>query len=733
MMPRASNLVFSGLHLPRPLDVATVRRFLARLAADRDAPRVVLEVRADEDGIRHLLGCEATDVHRLRRLLTDLIPGSALTSPQHGQTPARPEVDTAGRLRIRPPGLPLLSDTAEATTRALLSALAMPLKQAECLVVQVLLGPRHLPRVVPASVVAPDTTLMSTLLEGQRPAGPEIRARLKERLSQGGFGATIRLGAASPDTGRRRRFLMGMLSALSTAQSPSVRIYLVREGAPALNHVRMPWRWPLHLAVTELISLLGWPLGEADLPGLPSAHPKRLRAASSVHTGPRVFARSAAPGDERLLGLSAQDQTFHGVAYGPSGSGKTTALLNLIHTDVDAGLPLAVLDPKRQLIDDILARIPDHRVNDVVIIDASDPVPVGFNPLDVAGRDPDVVVDGVLAVFQAVFHDGWGPRSADIFSAGLRTLARASTPKRPATLTDLPTLLTDAKFRRQQVGHVRGDVALEGFWAWYESQSPAAQAAAIAPPLNKLRQFLLRPSLIKILDTRDPRFRLRDIFHENKIVLVPLNEGLIGPGTASLLGSLIIADLWQATQERADDPDAHKRPGVIYVDEAPRFLNLPLSLADALAVSRSLSVGWFLAAQFRSQFPPALRAAVDMNARSKIVFATEYEDARDTAKLTRDLTPEDFLALPKYHAYSNLVANGHPSGWALVETLPPPAVISDPEVVRTTAHTNYAPTLSISGGEPSGTSEDSSAEASADSAPALVVATGQIGRKRRQR
>lgn len=730
MTPNSNALVFSGLHLPRPLDVPTVQRFLARLAVDRDAPRVALEVRTDEHGTRHLLGCKATDVHRLRRLLTDLIPGSVLTSAKRGRTPERPDVDTAGRLRIRPPGLPLLSDTAEATTRALLSALALPLKHGEGLVVQVLLGPRHPPRVLPASAPAPDTTLLGALLGGQRPASPEMRSRLKERLSQGGFGATVRLGVASPDPGRRRRFLVGMLSALSTAQSPGVRIDLVREGAPALNTVRAPWRWPLHLAVTELIGLLGWPLGADDLPGLPSAHPKRLRAAQSVHTGRRVFARSAAPGDERLLGLSAADETFHGIAYGPSGAGKSTALLHLIAADVDAGLPLAVLDPKRQLIDDVLARIPAHRMDDVVIIDASETVPVGFNPLDVAGRDPDVVVDGVLAVFEAVFHDGWGPRSADIFSAALRTLARASTPKRPATLTDLPKLLTDALFRRQQVGRVRGDVALEGFWAWYESQSPAAQAAAIAPPLNKLRQFLLRPSLIKILDQREGRFRLRDIFRQNKIVLVPLNEGLIGPGTASLLGSLIIADLWQATQERADELGAAKRPGVIFVDEAPRFLNLPLSLADALAVSRSLSVGWFLAAQFRSQFPPALKAAVDMNARSKLVFATEYEDARDTAKLTRDLTPDDFLALPKYHAYANLVANGHPSGWALVETLPPPAAISDPELVRAAAHANYAPASSDG---PTSSSEDVSAEAHPDAASAPVNVTGQIGRKRRQR
>jgi hypothetical protein len=318
--------------------------------------------------------------------------------------------------------------------------------------------------------------------------------------------------------------MLGLLSAISTAQSPGVRIDLVRESPERLNQTRLPWRWPLRLGVTELVGLLGWPLGEGELPGLPPEHPKTLRAARSVHSGTRVFAESASPGDDRKIGISAQDQTFHGITYGPSGSGETTALLHLILADIEAGRPVAVLDPKRQLVDDILARIPDHRRGDVVELSASDETPVGFNPLDVTGRDPDVVVDGIMAVFEAVFRDGWGPRTADIFSACLRTLARAASPKHPATLLDLPRLLTEPSFRRQQVGRVSHDMALAGFWAWYEAMSPQAQAAAIAPPLNKLRQLLLRPALIRMLDQRGGPFRLRDLFRENKIVLVPLNE-----------------------------------------------------------------------------------------------------------------------------------------------------------------------------------------------------------------
>jgi type IV secretory system conjugative DNA transfer VirD4/TraG family protein len=726
-MPSSNELVFSGLYLPRPLELTSAITFLSRLAADRAAPRLVFEARADANGVRHLLGCRQSDVHGLRRLLADLLPGSALTAPGPDQHSARPAVRRVCRLRFRPRSMPLATDRAEATTRSLLSALVGAVKRGEAAVVQIVLGPRHAPRLVQAKVPAPDTTLLDALTVGVRPATREVRNRLQERLSHDRFAATIRLGTASPDSDRQQRLLIGLLSAISTAQAAGVNIHLVREPAATLNEARLPWYWPLRLTAPELVGLLGWPLGDTDLPGLPPMHPKPLRAAASVHSGPRVFAVSAAPGDHRRLGIAPADALFHAVAYGPSGSGKTTVFEHLIRADIAAGLPVAVLDPKKQLIDMVLGFIPKDRFNDVVILDASEQHPIGFNPLDVTGRDPDVVVDGILSVFASVFRDGWGPRTQDIFSAALRTLARASTPKQPATLLDLPSLLTDGTFRRQQVGRVSGDIGLAGFWSWYESQSPGAQSAAIAAPLNKLRQFLLRPALVRMLG--GGTFRLRDTFRDNKILLVPLNEGLIGPGVADLLGSLVLADLWLAAQERADEPDVSKRPGLVYVDEAPRFLNLPVSLADALAVSRSLGVGWMLAAQFRNQFPPALRQAVDMNARSKIQWATEFEDARDTARLTRDLSTEDFLALPKYHAYVNLVTNGHPSGWALVRTLPPPRAITDPKVVRAAARANHAPRPTNPPDRPAQQPTPATPPPSTTPPPPPEV----IGRKRRQR
>ena len=714
------SIQFARLHLPRPLDADAVLALLGRLAADRQMARLVFEVRSEGGYVRYLLGARPLDMARLRRLLGHFLPGCLLEDTPE-QPPIRPAVNGAGRLRVRPSYLPLSMETPEAVSKAVLSALSVPLTEGEALVVQVVLGPRILPSVLPAEFPDPSLPLIHAVLTGTRPAAAELRGRLRKRVEHPGFQATIRVGAAAASRDRRTGMLLGVLSGLTVAQGPGTRIRLVSARATQVNGARRPWLWLLKLSVPELAGLLAWPLGEGELPGMPPLHPKPLRAATHVHQGERVFAQSAAPGDTRLVGIAAKDQTYHGVAYGPSGSGKTNVLLHLILADIAAGRPVVVLDPKRQLIDDVLARVPANRVDDIVELNAADASPIGFNPLDVTGRDPDVVVDGILAVFESLFADGYGPRTADIFSSALRTLARGSCPNTPATLVDLPRLFTDAAFRRPYVGHVQGDIALGQFWAWYDDLTPANQAAVIAAPMNKLRQFLLRPAVVRMLDQRGGRFRLRDVFRTNKVVLVPLNEGLIGPGVASLLGSLVIAEVWQAVQERAGAPSTHLQPGVVYVDEAPRFVHLPTSLADALAISRSLSVGWLIAAQFRSQFPPELRTAVDINARSKIAFATVADDARDLAtKLAPGLEPEDFMALPRFHAYADLVANGAPSGWALVRTLPPPPVTGDVEVIRKAIRTNWSPQPEAPVSGPAPAVQD-------------TVEPPQIGRKRRKR
>lgn len=690
MKRKHEPLVFARLYPPRPLDPKTVEDLLLRLAVDQPGALIALEVRAvPGEGISYWLGASAEHLRWVRRTFHDLLPG-LITDKR--PTASRLPVATSARVRVRPPGLALSSEQPELATRTLLSALNAKLLVGEHLVVQLLLGPRRAARHERGDAIDPHQPWWDALAHGTGQASVVVRKQMAERQHQPGFATSIRFGVRAASAERRGQLLAGLLGGFGTAKSPGVHVDLIKDKPSSLDQAIPPARWGMAPAAAELVGLLAWPLGDQELPGLPPLHPKLLPLTHALTETSRVFGISNVPGDRRPLGISPADSLFHLIALGPTGSGKTTALLHLIKADIEAGRPVIVIDPKRQLIDDVIdTAVPKERIDDVVILDPASAQPPGFNPLDVGDRDPDVVVDGLLAVFSAVFKDGWGPRTQDIINSGLLTLARVGkTRSQSFTLLDLPRLFTDQAFRTSVIGQVADDPGLGEFWAWFESLRPAGQANAVAAPLNKIRQYILRPSLRRILGQSSPKFRLRDAFRGNKIVLIPLNEGLIGPVTAQLLGSLIVAETWAATLERAAEASPTSRPASVFVDELQNYLNLPTSLGDALSTSRSMGVSWNVAHQFRAQLPPEMRAAIDSNARNKIIFGPlNPDDARDMARQAPELEALDFLSLGRYTAYSTVVVDAESQPWCSIATLPPPAHTGLGDHIRTASQTTY--------------------------------------------
>lgn len=690
-MNSSTPLVWSRLFLPHPLPPAQVAAFLTRLASDRTGHPVVLETRADETGIQQLIGCDAAFVHPLRRLLTDLIPGTIMAGLD---TYVRPTMIAAGHLTHKPASLPLASADPLAQATALYSALARQHPSGEAVCVQTVLGRGSSPSTVPSKIPAPDVPLWHALTSGLPDAQHETRNRIRDRAAHHSLDAIVRIGVQAASSAKRERLARELHAALAIAETPGVKLSLKREDPNRINLAPLTRRGVRQLAVPELVALTGWPLGNTPLPGTPPAHPKLLRADASVFTGKGSFAQSSVPGDERLLGIAPSDMNFHGYVLGPTGVGKSHLLALLAENAIRNGQPVLVLDPKAEMHEYLLERIPEARWKDVAVVDGTEENPLGFNPLDATGRDPDVVADSILADFAKVFADGWGPRTADIFSASLRLLTRTGTVDRPHTIVDLPRLWTDPVFRRPLIAQVTNDIALTSFWAWFESLKPAAQANALASPMNKIRQVLLRPAAVKILGQPKPGLHLRDIFREKKIVLLPLNEGLLGPLTTTLISTLVISEVWQAVQERATEQDRAKRPGLVIVDEADRFMNLTVSLEDATARSRSMAVSWWLASQHWDQLSKEMRSAAKTNLKNKVIFRLESDDdARTVARLAPDLSPEDFMSLGKYQVYLRLVADGITTPWALGDVLPPTPAISNAAEVRRIGREHHQPDL----------------------------------------
>ena len=692
-------ITWHQVHWPHPLDAAKLTSLLKRLASDSGRRPLIFEARARSGQVTHLLGTSDAAIRRITRIIEELVPGATVSEYHH----ERHRLGRGARLDVRQQAISLDTSTPVEATRVLLEALAAARTAVDEIALQVILGHGVAPTPSGSRPNDPGSSWLDLLLRGNHPALPSTRASMQTKQGQFGFRAIVRVGAVASSEPARRALMTGMQSALGTLRVAGNGLRLVRDFDGALDDARIPLGWPTRLSVDEVVTLLAPPLGKEALPGLPTPHPKLLGPGLGYREPKDHFAISSAPGKSVKLGSDIAGRLSHSVFLGPTGAGKSTAMTSLIRADIMAGRSVVVLDPKADLVSEVLRHIPRPRMEDVVIIDPTEANPVGLNPLITPGSSAELTADGILSIFKDLFASSLGPRTTDVMHAALLTLAHQG----KASLVWLPRLLTDPGFRRSLTGRLDDPVALGPFWAQFEALSPGQQAQVIAPAMSRLRQLLLRPSLRAVLGQVEPKFGLQDVFTNPRIVLVALNKGMLGPEAAKLLGSLIVSQLWQLTLARAATPLAQRTPVSIYVDEMQDFLHLPTDVADALSQSRSMGVAWHLAHQYRAQAPKELLAAIDANARNTVVFGLDATDALDMARHAPELEAIDFQTLRTFEVYCRLMNDGQRTGWISGRTLPLPPAMSDELELRALSQARYGQDPSVidrPGAESSGAS-----------------------------
>lgn len=683
------QLVWQDLFWPQPLDESAATGLVRHWGAQRHAPLIVLETRADDSGISYLIGSQARHRSTVARDIEQHVIGAIVTS--HPEE--RPPTATARRLRLSSPGA-LTDGHDESATRALMVALSR-VRRHEHLVLQVVLGARFVPS-LSATQAEVGQSIGSRLSVGVRDEKrrPVVSA-IEAKAGQHGFQAVVRVGVEAATEERRKVLLRGVMSAIAMRDGAVTQVAFAHEKSSRLDRPSLQWSpWPRpRLSTDEVVALSGWPSSDArtePYPGQAPAHPKVLRPTAAAREDDRIIGTAVAPGGGGVVGIGDRDSRQHLWTIGPTGTGKSTLLRTLIAQDLAAGRPIVVVEPK-DLVAEVLEDIPKERRDDIVILDPTSDHPVGLNPLQRFGRSPQVVADSLFAVFASLYGEGLGPRSSDILRNSLTALSHHD----DASLVMLPLLLTNPGFRRSITQRViQADPIVAGpFWHSFDQLSPDAVAQMCAPLLNKIRP-LLSPSLRAVLGQRAPRFNLRDVIRGNKVLLVPLQKGVIGAESAQLLGALVVAELWQALQEQAAVPPKQRPTIMVYLDEVQEYLRLPTDLGDALAMSRSLGGAFHVAHQFLDQLPRAMRAAFQANARSRIVFQLGPDDARAVAAGQSLLTAEDFQALPAHQVYAALMRDTALQPWVSVATAPPPNAISRPADIRRRSREQYGQPLS---------------------------------------
>lgn len=652
------------LRFPQGLEQSDVLAALSAFSGIPSRARLVLELSATDEGITHRLAITREHTDTITATLRAAMPSlrvEASEGPRH--------IGRRWLWQVAPRAAALRTDDLVAISAALLSSL-FPLKEGEA--VQVRWNLRGSPR--PALPV------------GRYNAQDGRERTVRAKLALPGLAAYGELSAVAKHPARRRQLIQRTASVLWSLTTPFGRL-----SADPYWFGQLAWIAGLrgrYMSAPELTAVIGWPVGEPDLPGLTLGAAKRLVPSVELTSQGRVLGTSDFAGLNRTVAISQAASTRGLYVLGPTGTGKTSLLKNLIHDDLEAGRGLVVIETNGDLINDLADAIPKHRVQDVLLLDPTDPGhAIGFNPF-ASSADPSLIADQLGELFQRLWEAFWGPRTAQLTHMGLLTLAR----RKGSTLLDLPRLYLDPLFREKVLADLDDPLGLGPDWQWFEALPPREQANVVSPLLNKVRQFTARPSIRAIVGQAKPRLSMRQVIEQKKVLLVNLPKGLIGAETSQLLGCLVLTAAWQAMAERAALSPSQRHAFGVYVDEVQDFANAPIPWDELFAQGRKYGLALTVAHQNLDQLPKELREVILANARSKAVFALSAHDAKVMEQLFAPaLSASDLQALDPYSLAAQVTLDSGGTARPVTLSAPAPVVpLGTAAAVRDASHRNYA-------------------------------------------
>ena len=332
------------------------------------------------------------------------------------------------------------------------------------------------------------------------------------------------------------------------------------------------------------------------------------------------------------LTVSDVDRYAGTYVLGVQGVGKSGLLENLIAHDAEGGNAIIVIDPHGDLIAHCLSQLPQHRMADTYLLDMEDEeYPFGINLFSADKLESSVAktraVDRLMHIFEVLWADVLAQQNLPRYVRAA-TIVFLDNPG--ATLVDMYRFLLDGAVRARMLKNVT-DATVRQFWqAQYDDLSSAERTRRVLPLVGRLESLFMGRSLVRnIVGQHHNTINFRRAIEERQIILVRLPIKTVKQD-AELIGTIIMSQIHAAVFSFASVPE-NKRPGVsLYVDEFQHFATSDFS--ELFTEGRKFKVRLVIAHQYRNQLPDYLQDST-MTARTKVVFQTTPEDAREVAHL----------------------------------------------------------------------------------------------------
>jgi hypothetical protein len=399
-------------------------------------------------------------------------------------------------------------------------------------------------------------------------------------------------------------------------------------------YLRQSHRIGMLLNADELVTLVHFPTESIVSKRLGGTIRKTKETPRIAQNKSHILGTNQYGGITHDVTCSIDDRLKHMHIIGATGTGKSTLIANLIAQDIEQGIGLVLFDPHGDLIDDVIARIPEERLVDVVLIDPSDTdFPIGLNIIHAnSDIEKEVLSSDLVSSFRK-FATSWGDQMNAVLGNAIQAILEH---KEGGTINDLRRFLIEKEFRNSYLTNVT-DPSVKYYW---QKEYPLLKTNSIGPILTRLDTFL-RPKSIRNMVIQKSGVDFEKLLGGNKIILLKLSQGLIGMENSYLLGSLTLSKIHQAIFRRQQQ--AERNPIMLYLDEFQNFITP--SIKEMLSGIRKYNVGLTLSHQDLQQLQRQdgeLLNAVMGNSYSRIVFRVGEPDAK---KLQDGFADFDFIDL----------------------------------------------------------------------------------------
>jgi type IV secretory pathway TraG/TraD family ATPase VirD4 len=367
-------------------------------------------------------------------------------------------------------------------------------------------------------------------------------------------------------------------------------------------------------------------------------------------------------GKETPIRYKDTDRLRHMYMLGKTGVGKSTMFQNLCLQDIQNQHGVCFIDPHGESIAWLLERIPQNRIEDVVLFDPSDTEhSFGLNLLEWTDEsEKDFLVAQVIEIFYKLFDPEKSGIIGPQFEHWLRSAALTimSGPE-GGSLIEIPKLFIDKRFEMAKRKHVKDPLVID-FWSkQMANTSDFHKSEMLNYFTSKFGHFMNNHLMRNIIGQRNSSFQFDQVLAQEKILLIDLSKGKIGDINAQMLGLIFISKLQAAILKRAKMPAEKRYPFYLYVDEFQNVISD--TFTSLLSESRKYGLGVHLTNQYFAQLPETIQDAIMGNVGTFMAFGIGAEDAEMLVKEFYPMTKEDFVNLAKFHFYLKLMIDGKTS------------------------------------------------------------------------